>query len=70
MQELTSKFDHVIVDTPAAAIGVDSAVVAARCGSAVVVARKNASRVTGMQDLLASLTGSGVEVVGAIVNEF
>ena len=70
MQELTAKFDHVVVDTPAAEVGVDSAVVAARCGSAVVVARKNASRVTGMQDLIASLTGSDVEVVGAIVNEF
>ena len=70
MQELTAKFDHVVVDTPAAEVGVDSAVVAARCGSAIVVARKNASRVTGMQDLIASLTGSDVEVVGAIVNEF
>jgi len=70
MQELTAKFDHVVVDTPAAEAGVDSAVVAARCGSAVVVARKNASRVSGMQDLIASLTGSAVEVVGAIVNEF
>ena len=70
MQELTAKFDHVVVDTPAAEVGVDSAVVAARCGFAIVVARKNASRVTGMQDLIASLTGSDVEVVGAIVNEF
>jgi len=49
---------------------VDSMVVAARCGSAVVVARKNESRVIGMQDLLASLAGSGVEIFGAIVNEF
>ncbi|XHS80382.1 polysaccharide biosynthesis tyrosine autokinase [Burkholderiaceae bacterium UC74_6] len=70
MQELVSKFDHVVVDTPAAVMGADSAVVAARCGSAVVVARKNLSRVAGMQDLLASLTGSGVEIIGAIVNEF
>ena len=70
MQELTAKFDHVVVDTPASESGVDSAVVAARCGMAVVVARKNASRVSGMQDLIASLTGSAVEVVGAIVNEF
>lgn len=70
MQELISKFDHIVVDTPAAAIGVDSAVIAARCGAAVFIARKNASRVTGVQDLLASLTGSNVEIVGAIVNEF
>src|SRR5262249_50297871 len=70
MQELVSKFDHVVVDTPVAAIGVGWVVVAARCGSDVLFGGKNASVVNGMQDLLASLTGSGVDIVGAIVNEF
>ena len=34
MRELTSKFDYVIVDTPALASGVDATVIASRCGSA------------------------------------
>jgi len=70
MRELTSKFDYVIVDTPAAEHGADAAVVAARCGAALVLARKNASRVTGLEDLVASLTGSGVQLAGAVINEF
>jgi len=70
MRELNGKFDHIVVDTPAAAHGADAAVVAARCGAALVLARKDASRVAGLEDLVASLTGSGVQLVGAIVNEF
>ncbi len=70
MRELNSKFDYVVVDTPAADRGVDSAVIAARCGTALVIARKHVSPVSGLQDLVASLTGSSVQLAGAIVNEF
>ena len=44
MRELLSKFDHVVVDTPAAVFGADAAVIAARCGAALVIARKGRSR--------------------------
>ena len=70
MRELNSKFDYVVVDTSAAESGVDSAVIASRCGTALVIARKNASKVSGLQDLVASLAGSSVQIAGAIVNEF
>ena len=43
MRELASKFDYVVVDTPAAVYGADAAVIAARCGTALVIARKDAS---------------------------
>lgn len=70
IRELNNKFDYVVVDTPAADRGVDSAVIAARCGTALVIARKHVSQVTGLQDLVASLTGSSVQIAGAIVNEY
>ncbi len=38
MRELADKFDQVVVDTPAAVYGTDAAVIAARCGSVLVVA--------------------------------
>ena len=69
VRELLAKFDHVIVDTPAARYGSDSAVIAARCGAALVVARQNKSSVVGLQDLVANLSESGVRMVGAIYNE-
>ena len=70
IRELTSKFDYVVVDTPAAAYGADAGVIASRCGAALLVARKNESRVASLQDLIASLEGSPVRVAGVIVNEF
>lgn len=69
MKELCSKFDHVVVDTPAAVHGSDSSVVAARCGAALVVARRNASRVALLQDLVGGLEGTGSLVAGIVLNE-
>ena len=70
LRELTSKFDYVIVDTPAAVYGVDAQVIAARCGAALVVARKNASRVAELQQLVAALSASTARMAGVIMNEF
>lgn len=70
MRELAAKFDHVVVDTPAAVFGADASVIAVRCGAALVVARKDASRVAMLQDLVGSLEGFQVKVAGAVVNEF
>jgi chain length determinant protein tyrosine kinase EpsG len=70
IRELLSKFDHVVVDTPAAMYGSDSAVIAARCGAALVVARKNKARVASLQEMVASIGESPAKLVGVIVNEF
>jgi len=70
IRELASKFDHVLVDTPAAVFGSDCGVIAARCGMAMVVARKNKARVALLQDLVASFAGSPAKLVGVVMNEF
>lgn len=70
MRELCSKFDHVIVDTPAAVHGADAAVIAAKCGAALVVARKNVSRTDALRELLAALQGAPVNLAGVVFNEF
>lgn len=70
MQQLISKFDQVIVDTPAAVHGADASVIASRCGAALVVARKHESRVNSLSSLVASLAGAPVQLAGVIVNEY
>lgn len=70
MRELASKFDHVVVDTPAARYGADAAVISARCGNALIVARQNASRVALLQELVASFAGSRARLAGVVMNEF
>ncbi len=70
VRELLAKFDHVVVDTPAAIYGSDSAVIAARCGAALLVARQNKARVSGLQDFVANIAESPAKLAGVIVNEF
>jgi chain length determinant protein tyrosine kinase EpsG len=69
IRELQSKFDHVIVDTPAASLGSDGQVIAARCGAALGLARKGKSRVRALQQLSESIAQTPAELVGFIVNE-
>jgi chain length determinant protein tyrosine kinase EpsG len=70
MHDLAAKFDYVLVDTPAAVHGADAGVIAARCGAALVIARKNVSRVNLLQELVASFEGSSAKLAGVVVNEF
>lgn len=70
MRELLSKFDHVVVDTPAACLGSDGAVIASRCGAALVIARKDQTRSGLAQDLIASLDETPVVLVGAVFNQY
>ncbi|WP_374674430.1 polysaccharide biosynthesis tyrosine autokinase [Ideonella sp.] len=70
LRELSSKFDHVLIDTPAAVFGTDGVVIAARCGAALVVARRDASRVSGLQDLVVSLQAGHTRLAGVVMNEY
>ncbi len=70
VRELLSKFDHVVVDTPAAQYGSDCAVIAARCGAALVVARKNKSSVNSLEELVSNLAETPATLAGVIFNEF
>jgi chain length determinant protein tyrosine kinase EpsG len=70
MRELVSKFDRVVVDTAAMFFGTDATVVAARCGAALIIARRDRSRVRALDELTASLAGGRVEVAGVVFNEF
>lgn len=70
MNELATKFDHVVVDTPAAVLGADGSVIAARCGAAIIVARRHVARVGMLQELLATMAGSPARIAGVVMNEF
>jgi protein-tyrosine kinase len=69
LNELISKFDHVVVDTPAAAYGSDAAVIAARCGTVMVVARRGESRLRTLTQLTAALQQSRAKILGVLYNE-
>jgi chain length determinant protein tyrosine kinase EpsG len=68
--ELLRKFDHVVVDTPAAFTGADAVVIASKCGAALTIARKDKSSVSSLQALLGTLSSSSTKLVGTVFNEF
>jgi protein-tyrosine kinase len=70
MNELMGKFDHVVVDTPAASAGADASVIAARCGAVLAIARRGRSRMAALQALVELLQKSPAKLVGALLNDF
>jgi protein-tyrosine kinase len=75
LADVAGKFEHVIVDTPAFEAGMDAAVLAAACGSGLMVLRPGATRLAAAQDLMASLPGglaaddSAFAWVGAVFDQ-
>lgn len=69
MCEMLQRFDHVVVDTPAAIRGADSRIIAARCGVALVVARRGRSRMVPLEGLVAALSRGTATIAGVVLNE-
>ncbi len=70
MKELLSKFDHVVVDTPAAEYGADARVLAAKCGAALVVVRRGKTRMKPLQTLVNAVSKSQATLAGVMINEY
>ena len=67
---LATRYDVIIVDTPAAEIGADAQTVAVRTRGALLVARQNSSYIGDIQDLSDSLHHATAAVVGVVMNSF
>ena len=70
MKEFLKKFDHVLVDTPAAVHGADVRVIAATCGATVAIGRKGKTHVTAMKALLDALGKGPSRSAGVVMNQF
>ena len=68
LRELLTRFEVVLVDTPAAEHGTDAAVVAARCGAALVIARKGSTKASALQQLMNRLRKSKTTLAGVMMN--
>lgn len=70
LREVSTRFDHVVVDTPATMFGSDGVVIAARCGSALIVTRRDVGKVAAARELVSALQTGRVLVAGVVMNEF
>ena len=69
LQELLTKFDHIVVDTPATTHGSDSRVVAAKCGVAMVIGRRGTSRMKAVNSLVNEVTRGSAKFAGVVIND-
>jgi chain length determinant protein tyrosine kinase EpsG len=69
IDDMLRSFDHVILDTPAAARGADARAIAARAGATLVVARKGRSRMAALEGLVGALARGPARLAGVVMNE-
>ncbi|GAB4166432.1 MAG: chain length determinant protein tyrosine kinase EpsG [Rhodocyclaceae bacterium] len=70
LERVGADHDVVLIDTPAMETAADAQTVGARAGAALLVARKDHSRLPDLQALAGALADSGARVVGSVMNEF
>jgi len=63
------QYDWVIMDTPATSESADAQVLAARADGAVLLVRRNHTRVDELKTAMQNLTESGVRVIGSVISE-
>lgn len=64
------QFEVILIDTPASTPYMDTAVITAQSAGALMVVRKNHTRLSLAQEVADSLASSGVPVVGTVLNRF
>lgn len=68
LHELRSDFDVILIDTAPARLYADAQAVAFRAGNALVVARKDRTRLADTMDVIRELGDLGSRVVGTVLN--
>jgi receptor protein-tyrosine kinase len=70
VDHFAAQFSVVIVDTPAISETADAQILAANAGSAIVVARRNHTQQATLLAAMETLTQTGVNVVGSVLNDY
>lgn len=70
LHELRAEFDVILFDTPPAKLYADAQSVVFRAGSALVLARKNRTRLADASSLVRELGDAGARTVGTVFNAF
>jgi len=69
MEEWLAKFDHVVLDTPAANHGTEARILATVARAALVVARRHTARMAGLQRLVTSIEKGPAALAGVVMND-
>ena len=69
LQLASTRFDAIIIDSPAGRDFADAEIIAARAGAAVLITRKNLSLLPAAVALTRRLQDGGVAMVGSLLND-
>lgn len=70
LQDIRTEFDVILFDTPPARTYADAQSVSFRAGSAVVLSRKDRTRLADTGALVRELSDTGTHIVGTVFNAF
>jgi protein-tyrosine kinase len=70
LSDLALEFDVIILDSPAMSAVSDAQNIAVRAGSALIVARRNASRTATVRSAAGALNDTNTTVVGSVFNDY
>jgi protein-tyrosine kinase len=70
LKELRGEFDVILLDSPAATEYADAQTIALRAGGALVVARKNHTRIWGVRGVSDTVVKASATVVGTVLNDY
>jgi chain length determinant protein tyrosine kinase EpsG len=69
LKSFAEHYDLLVLDTPAASEAADAQILAARAGTALMVARRHHSLHAQLSSAMQNLVQSGVRVLGSVMNE-
>jgi len=70
LAELGQKFEVILIDSPAATDFADEQTLAVRAGAALIVARKNSTRMWQVRGVSDSVAQGNATIVGTVLNDF
>ena len=69
LRQLSTRYEIILIDTPAGLICSDVPMLAARAGGALTLARKHRTRLSDLRELIETLRDAGAQVVGNVLNQ-
>jgi protein-tyrosine kinase len=70
LRELGNGYDFVVIDTPPASVYVDAQIAAAQAGNAIMLLRKDSTRLADASQLADWLQAGNTRVLGTVLNEY
>jgi chain length determinant protein tyrosine kinase EpsG len=68
IEDLAADFDNILFDTPPAMACADAQILALRAGSAIVLTRKNRTRLADATSVIRDLNDTGIGIIGTLFN--